>query len=96
MPGVERYVIDAGIFLMKVWLEVGEEEQENRFVARIDDPLRQWKLSPMDLQLYSRWYEYSRARDMMMKATDTEWARWYIQVGRQEARAAKLHSQFLS
>ena len=67
----EKYIIDAGIILIKFWLEVGNKEQERRFRARIDDPLRQWKLSPMDLPSRAKWYEYSRARDAMLKATDT-------------------------
>lgn len=68
-PTAEKYIIDGGIILIKLWLEVGMKEQERRFVARIDDPLRQWKLSPMDIESYRRWYDYSRARDMMLKAT---------------------------
>src|SRR5205085_10378204 len=77
-PLFEKYTIDAGIILIKIWLEVGQEEQERRFAARIDDPLRQWKLSPMDVESYSRWYEYSRARDMMLDATDTRQSPWHI------------------
>jgi polyphosphate kinase 2 len=77
-PAVERYITDAGIQLIKVWLEVSNKEQKRRFEARIDDPLRQWKLSPMDLPSRSKWFEYSRARDMMLKATDTAWAPWHI------------------
>jgi polyphosphate kinase 2 len=77
-PRVERYIVSAGIILIKVWLEVGMEEQERRFKARITDPLRQWKLSPMDLESFSRWYDFSRARDLMLKATDTVDAPWYI------------------
>ncbi len=77
-PVVERYVTDGGIKLIKFWLEVSDQEQERRFEARITDPLRQWKLSPMDLPSRSRWFEYSRARDMMLKATDSEWAPWHI------------------
>src|ERR1700744_4871292 len=68
-PQMEEYIVDAGIILIKIWLEVGMEEQERRFIARIDDPLRQWKLSPMDIESFQRWYDYSRARDMMFKAT---------------------------
>jgi polyphosphate kinase 2 (PPK2 family) len=64
--------------LIKFWLEVSNEEQERRFKARIEDPLRQWKLSPMDLPSRTRWYDYSRARDMMLNATDTEAAPWHI------------------
>jgi polyphosphate kinase 2 (PPK2 family) len=71
-------MVDSGITLIKIWLEVGQEEQERRFDARINDPLRQWKLSPMDLESYRRWYAYSRARDSMLKATDTKHAPWHI------------------
>jgi polyphosphate kinase 2 (PPK2 family) len=71
-PEIEKYIIDGGITLIKIWLEVGKEEQERRFLARINDPLRQWKLSPMDVQSYNRWDDYSRARDLMFEATDTK------------------------
>jgi polyphosphate kinase len=77
-PQFEKYVIDAGIILIKFWLEVGKKEQEKRFLARINDPLRQWKLSPMDLESYRRWYDFSQARDVMLNATDTDHARWRI------------------
>ncbi len=77
-PVVENYITGAGIHLIKVWLEVSDEEQARRFEARIGDPLRQWKLSPMDLPSRSKWYEYSKARDMMLDATDTEHAPWYV------------------
>jgi polyphosphate kinase 2 (PPK2 family) len=77
-PEVEKYIVDGGIILLKYWLEVSNEEQERRFQARIDDPLRQWKLSPMDLPSRSHWYEYSRARDEMLKATDTKYAPWHV------------------
>ena len=77
-PTVERYILDGGISLLKIWLEVGQKEQERRFAARVDDPLRQWKLSPMDVKSFDRWYEYSRARDMMLESTDTDEAPWYI------------------
>jgi polyphosphate kinase 2 len=77
-PRGEFYIVAAGIILIKIWLEVGMEEQERRFDARITDPLRQWKLSPMDLESYGRWYDYSRARDMMLAATDTPEAPWFI------------------
>jgi polyphosphate kinase 2 len=70
-PQMEKYLIEGGIILIKLWLEVGMDEQERRFKARINDPLRQWKLSPMDLESYRRWYDYSRARDRMLKATST-------------------------
>jgi polyphosphate kinase 2 len=77
-PAVERYITDAGIHLIKVWLEVSDKEQAKRFEARIDDPLRQWKLSPMDLPSRSRWFDYSRARDRMLDATDTPHAPWFV------------------
>src|SRR5262245_32657618 len=77
-PEVEKFAVDAGIQLIKYWLEVSNKEQKRRFEARINDPLRQWKLSPMDLPSRSRWYDYSHARDIMLKATDTKFAPWYI------------------
>jgi len=77
-PEMEKYITNAGIKLIKVWLEVSDKEQKRRFEARMEDPLRQWKLSPMDLPSRSKWFEYSRARDLMLKATDTKWAPWYI------------------
>jgi polyphosphate kinase 2 (PPK2 family) len=77
-PEAERYVVNDGIKLIKIWLEVSDKEQKRRFAARIDDPLRQWKLSPMDLPSRSHWFEYSRARDMMLDATDTKWAPWHV------------------
>ena len=77
-PEFEHVIVDDGIFLIKFWLEVSDAEQERRFEARIKDPLRQWKLSPMDLSSRGKWYEYSRARDTMLKATDTECAPWTI------------------
>jgi polyphosphate kinase 2 len=77
-PLFEKYIIDSGIILIKIWLEVGKKEQQRRFEARIVDPLRQWKLSPMDLESYNRWDDYSRARDLMLKATDTKPSPWYI------------------
>ena len=77
-PVVENWIVESGIVLLKYWLEVSNKEQERRFKARIDDPLRQWKLSPIDLPSRSRWYDYSRARDMMLEATDTEAAPWHI------------------
>ena len=90
-PEIERYIIDAGIILVKLWLEVGKEEQERRFAARIEDPLRQWKLSPMDVKSYRRWYDYSRARDLMLKATDSEHAPWHI-VRSNDKRRARLNA----
>ncbi len=77
-PEVERYIVNAGIKLIKIWLEVSDKEQKRRFEARMEDPLRQWKLSPMDLPSREKWFQYSRARDMMLKATDTKWAPWHI------------------
>jgi polyphosphate kinase 2 len=77
-PKVEKYIVDAGIILIKFWLEVGKEEQERRFHARINDPLRQWKLSPMDTESFKHWYTYSKARDMMLDATDSPDAPWYV------------------
>jgi len=75
---VEGYITRAGIILIKYWLEVSHEEQARRFQARVDDPLRQWKLSPMDLPSLEKWYEYSRARDRMLDATDSKHAPWHI------------------
>src|SRR6478752_6835832 len=89
-PEIEGYIIDAGIVLIKVWLEVGQEEQERRFAARLEDPLRQWKLSPMDLGSYSRWYQYSKARDLMLKATNSKDAPWHI-VRSDDKRRARLN-----
>ncbi len=89
-PEIEKYIVDAGIILVKFWLEVGKEEQEKRFLARINDPLRQWKLSPMDLESYRRWYDYSRARDMMLKATDVDHAPWHIVIS-DDKRLARLN-----
>ena len=77
-PKFESHVVNSGIILIKFWLEVGQEEQQRRFEARIEDPMRQWKLSPMDLESYSRWYAYSKARDMMLDATDTKDAPWHV------------------
>src|SRR5262245_61254105 len=77
-PIVEKFIVHTGIKLIKVWLEVSDKEQKKRFEARMTDPLRQWKLSAMDLPSRSKWFEYSRARDSMFKATDTSWAPWYI------------------
>jgi polyphosphate kinase 2 len=77
-PQIEKFIVDGGIRLLKFWLEVSNEEQERRFKARITDPLRQWKLSPMDLPSRTRWYDYSRARDQMLDSTDTAYAPWYI------------------
>jgi len=89
-PEIEGYVIEGGIHLIKIWLEVGQDEQERRFAARIDDPMRQWKLSPMDVESYRRWYDYSKARDMMLDATDSKRAPWYI-VRSDDKRRARLN-----
>ena len=89
-PVVEGYISSSGIQLIKFWLEVSDREQERRFKARIEDPLRQWKLSPTDLPSRSRWYEYSRARDMMLDATDTEREPWYI-VRADDKKRARLN-----
>jgi polyphosphate kinase 2 len=89
-PKFERFFVDAGIILIKFWLEVGQEEQQRRFEARIKDPLRQWKLSPMDLESYARWYAYSRARDLMLEATDTKEAPWHI-IRSDDKRRARLN-----
>ena len=77
-PETEHFIVEAGVILIKLWLEVSNEEQKRRFEARIEDPLRQWKLSPVDLPSRERWYQYSKARDKMLKATDTKHAPWYI------------------
>jgi len=89
-PEVEHYIVDEGIQLIKIWLEVSDREQKRRFAARINDPLRQWKLSPTDLASRSKWFEYSRARDLMLKATDTKWARWHI-LRSEDKRRARLN-----
>jgi polyphosphate kinase 2, PA0141 family len=89
-PVVEKYVVDSGIVLIKYWLDVGKKEQERRFEARIKDPLRRWKLSPMDLESFRRWYKYSRARDRMLAATDSKFAPWYI-VRSDDKRKARLN-----
>ncbi len=78
VPQFEKMMIESGILLLKYWLEVSPEEQTRRLEARIEDGRKIWKLSPMDLQSYSRWYDYSRARDAMFAATDTAWAPWYV------------------
>lgn len=89
-PEIERTIVDNGIILMKYWLEVSDEEQLRRFERRAKDPLRQWKLSPMDLPSRTRWYEYSRARDAMLKATDTKHAPWFI-LRSDDKKAARLN-----
>jgi polyphosphate kinase 2 len=89
-PKFETFFVQAGIILIKFWLEVGQDEQRRRFEARIEDPLRQWKLSPMDLESYARWHAYSRARDLMLEATDTKDAPWHI-VHSDDKRRARLN-----
>jgi len=89
-PLTERAMVDSGIILLKYWLEVSEEEQTRRLEARIDDGRKIWKLSPMDLKSYSRWYDYSRARDEMFQATDTPWAPWYV-VHSDDKKQARLN-----
>lgn len=90
-PAFEKHIIvDNGIILLKYWLEVGDKEQERRFRARIEDPVRQWKLSPMDLPSRQRWYDYSRARDQMLDATDSEFAPWNI-VRSDDKKRARLN-----
>ena len=90
-PAFEKYLVDGGILLIKLWLEVSNDEQKKRFEARISDPIRQWKLSPMDLPARERWYDYSRARDRMLKSTDTKHAPWYL-VRSDDKRAARLNT----
>jgi len=89
-PQVEKFAVDGGLILIKLWLEVGMDEQEARFHARIEDPLRQWKLSPMDTESFNRWYDYSRARDMMFEATDTKAAPWRL-IRSDDKRRARLN-----
>jgi polyphosphate kinase 2 len=90
VPAVEKAMIESGIILVKYWLEVSPKEQTRRLEARIDDGRKIWKLSPMDLKSYSRWYDYSRARDDMFRATDTSWAPWFV-VGSDDKRRARLN-----
>jgi polyphosphate kinase 2 len=90
-PLFERHMVQSGLLLIKIWLEVGDKEQELRFAARMDDPLRQWKLSAMDLPSRAKWYEYSRARDAMFDATDTEIAPWHV-VRSDDKRRARLNT----
>ena len=87
VPLVEQAMVDSGITLIKYWLEVGQDEQTRRITSRIDDPRKVWKLSPMDLKSYSRWYDYSRARDEMLAATNTEFAPWHVADSNNKKRA---------
>jgi polyphosphate kinase len=89
-PLFEKQMAEQGVILLKFWLEVSNKEQERRFKARINDPLRQWKLSAMDLPSRAKWYEYSLARDRMLKATDKRWSRWYI-VRSDDKKRARLN-----
>jgi polyphosphate kinase len=89
-PQFEKQIVDNGIILIKYWLEVGNKGQKQRFEARIDDRMRQWKLSAMDLPSRERWYDYSRARDMMLEATDTDYAPWHI-VRSDDKKRARLN-----
>jgi len=90
VPLIERAMVDSGVKLIKYWLEVSPEEQTKRLAARIDDPRKIWKLSPMDLKSYSRWYDYSRARDDMFAATDTGFAPWFV-VRSDDKKRARLN-----
>ena len=89
-PPVEKVITESGTILLKYWLEVSEEEQTRRLASRIEDGRKIWKLSPMDLKSYSRWYDYSRARDEMFQATDTAWAPWYV-IRSDDKRRARLN-----
>ena len=90
-PQIEKFMIEGGVILIKLWMEVSNDEQKRRFEARIEDPVRQWKLSPMDLPSRTRWYDYSRARDIMLKKTDTRIAPWYI-VRSDDKKTARLNT----
>jgi polyphosphate kinase 2 (PPK2 family) len=96
-PIFERAIVDSGIILIKYWLDTSMEEQERRFKDRLDDPRKTWKLSPMDVESYRRWYAYSKARDDMLVATDKDYAPWYI-VPADDKKHARLNciSHFLS
>jgi polyphosphate kinase 2 (PPK2 family) len=87
VPLVEKAMVDSGILLLKYWLEVSPDEQTRRLEARINDGRKVWKLSPMDLKSYSRWYDYSKARDEMFAATDTKFAPWYVANSNDKKRA---------
>jgi len=89
-PAFEAFLVSQGIILLKYWLEVSEKEQHKRFLARIEDPTKRWKLSPMDLESHRRWYDYSRARDAMLAATDTQASPWYI-VPSDDKKRARLN-----
>jgi polyphosphate kinase 2 len=89
-PAFEKAMLESGIIVIKYWLEVGEKEQARRLAARIDDGRKIWKLSPMDLRSFSKWHDYSRARDAMFAATDTSWAPWYV-VRSDDKKRARLN-----
>src|SRR3954466_7402878 len=89
-PQIEKFFVDGGVILIKLWMEVSTEEQKRRFEARIQDPVRQWKLSPMDIPSRERWYDYSHARDLMLDATDTEESPWNV-VRSDDKRRARLN-----
>ena len=91
VPAAEKVIIESGVILLKYWLEVSEAEQTRRLESRIDDGRKIWKLSPMDLRSYSRWYDYSRARDEMFQATDTPWAPWYV-IRSDDKKRARLNA----
>jgi polyphosphate kinase 2 (PPK2 family) len=96
-PSFEKLMVESGIILLKYWLEVSPEEQTRRLTQRIDDGRKIWKLSPMDLKSYSRWYDYSRARDDMFEKTDTPWAPWFVAQSNDKKRCASISSRhFLS
>jgi polyphosphate kinase 2 len=96
-PGVEKAMVDSGILLLKYWLEVSPEEQTRRLESRINDPRKIWKLSPMDLDSYGRWFDYSRARDEMFAATSSAWAPWHVaQTDDKKRGRLNIISHFLS
>src|SRR6185295_19154103 len=90
-PQVENFLVSGGVILIKLWMEVGNDEQKRRFEARATDPLRQWKRSPMDMPSRKRWFDYSRARDLMFEKTDTRVAPWYI-IRSDDKRTARLNT----
>jgi polyphosphate kinase 2 len=89
-PLIEKAIVDSGIILLKYWLEVSPDEQTRRLEQRIEDGRKIWKLSPMDIKSYDRWFDYSRARDDMFKTTDSSWAPWYV-VRSDDKRRARLN-----
>jgi polyphosphate kinase 2 (PPK2 family) len=89
-PGFERTLVGSGIILLKYWLDIDQHSQEDRFQARLTDPRRRWKLSPMDTEARARWDDYTKARDIMLERTSTEWAPWFV-VDSRDQRAARLN-----